>query len=272
MPVSWNLTVAPKPVSTVHWLCSTTPIPCPPNSSKPTPGALVFSFQALGKWYTLQDNGAGQLIGAAGTGAGTVNYLTGTVNATCGYQPDVASHVLWGWGSGTHYLDQTANANLQIGAIRLTFDEPCKPGSMTASWEHASTTYTITDDGEGNLTGDCVTGSIDYSARELQFVPTVYPAKASSIDLDYLKLSAGTHTPSPQPTPSGGTVSFTVPGAPHEPGSIEIQLQRQNADTGRVVALTLRDNGAGVLLEAGTTVGSYNYATGEAVIAETRTY
>lgn len=239
---------------------------------KPSPGTVAVSYSALGKWYTLLDNGAGQLKGATGTGTGTINYVTGTVNVTCGYQTDVDSHVLFGWGSGAHYLDQHAHAGLQLGAIRLALEEACKPGTLSITWSHASTDYEVTDDGAGNLTGDCVSGAIDYSGQVLQFVPTVIPAKLSVITCNYNKLGVSSYVPSPQPTPSSGTVTITIPGAPHEPGSILIRLTRRRAATGEDRQVELYDDGAGNLRERGTTVGSVNYTTGVASFPQTKNY
>lgn len=229
----------------------------------PLPGSVVFEYMAYGRWYTLRDNGAGQLIGANGIGAGTVNYVTGGINPTCGTQPDVGSHVLYAHSSKAHYRDQSAESAVQVGAIRLTLEEPVVPGGLGLSWTNGVTTYTVSDDGAGILTGDCLSGTVDYSGRVVQFVPTVYPPKGSEIEATYNKTTAATHVPDPQPLPGGGSVSMTLPGAPLEPGALTLRVRRQSAITNEIRVFTLRDDGSTLLLrEDGSTGGGVDHSLG----------
>lgn len=70
---------------------------------KPAAGAVAISYRALGKWYRLQDDGAGVLAGDSnGVGSGTVDYVTGGVVVTLGALPDIDSAVIFSWGSGVH--------------------------------------------------------------------------------------------------------------------------------------------------------------------------
>lgn len=235
---------------------------------KPAPGTVTATYRALGRWYTLEDNGAGQLIGDPATGVGTVNYTTGTVNVTAGYQPDVGSSVLVGWRTAAHYLERTGEADVQIGAIRITAAMAIKPGSLSVTWMHAATTYTVTDDGEGNLTGACVVGGVDYPSGTIQFVPTVYPALLTDLTADYLQQLGESYTPDPQPTPGPTTVTFTIPDAPLEPGTVKLRVAYENSGTVRLIDFT--DDGANVLniLYDGMAAakGTINYTTGAAVI------
>lgn len=235
---------------------------------KPAPGTVTATYRALGRWYTLTDNGSGQLIGAAGTGAGLVNYLTGTVNVTTGYQPDVGSSVLVGWRTPAHYLIRNTDTEILIGSIRLETDETIKPGSFSVSWEYAAVTYTVTDDGEGNLTGHCVAGAINYAEKFVQFVPTVYPAKLTELEVEYQALPGETYIPDPQPTPGPSTVTFTLPDAPHEPGSVRIRVAYEYLGTQRILEFV--DDGNNVLLITVRGVdyakGTVNYTTGDVVL------
>lgn len=230
---------------------------------KPAPGTVTMTYAALGRYYTLEDNGSGQLVGAPGTGAGTINYVTGTVNLTVGYEPDVGSSVLVGWRTKAHYLDITTTAG-EIGAISLTVDHPIKPGSVEITWDVDEVTYTVTDDGAGGLTGDCVSGRAYYGNQGLQFIPTHYPAKLDDINVEYLRQVRRTHTPSPQPTPGDPNTTFTLPDAPIEPRSVSMTVAYQNDGDFMLMAIT--DDGAGVLNRKGAAIGTINYTTGEVVL------
>lgn len=235
---------------------------------KPARGSVVATYRALGRWYTLLDNGVGQLTGPVGTGVGTVNYITGTVNLTTGYQPDVGSYVLFGWGTGAHYTMVATDPDIEIGAIRLDTNVAIEPGSLSVTWTIASVSYTVTDDGDGNCIGDCVSGRgfVDYSGRQIQFLPTVYPAKLSTITVAYNGQAETGYVPTPQPTPSGGNVSFTVPGAPFEPGSVIVSANFARNSNGNVTTVVFTDAGDGSLavnIDGNTeTRGSVNYTTG----------
>ena len=84
----------------------------------PAPGSLVVSYRAQGRWYDLRDDGSGALRGgSAGHGSGTLNYRSGTVSITCGEQPDVASEVMFAWGSQAtvhNRADSTPTATMLI--------------------------------------------------------------------------------------------------------------------------------------------------------------
>ena len=62
----------------------------------PNVGNLSVSYMAQGKWYELNDNGSGVLVGLSKEhGTGQVNYRTGTVSLTCGLMPDVGSAIIF---------------------------------------------------------------------------------------------------------------------------------------------------------------------------------
>ena len=75
----------------------------------PTPGSLVVSFMAQGKWYDLRDDGSGALKGMESAfGAGSVNYPSGSVIVTCGALPDVGSSIVFSWSTAVNYFDRSA--------------------------------------------------------------------------------------------------------------------------------------------------------------------
>lgn len=236
---------------------------------KPSPGSTRIRYRTLGRWYDLRDNGGGQLTGAAGTGAGTVNYTTGTINVTVGYQPDVGSQVLFGWGTGAHYTQDTTPDALLLAAHRIVTASPIEPGSLSAEYVIGATTYTITDDGGGVLTG-AATGRVSYDTGEILAELAQVPAEGTVFDVSYDGLGAFlTYTPSPQPTPDGsGDVALTLPDVPIKPGTARFSMAVTNATYG-IRGITYRDRGDGTLTDArfGGTWGTINYTTG-AVVAK----
>ena len=127
----------------------------------PAPGTLVADFRALGKWYRLRDNGVGELVGGdAAYGTGTVDYVTGGVTISLGALPDVGSSVLLSWGSPAHYEVRTADAGAPYQQVQLAHF-PVKKSSLTIKYTANATEYTITDNGDGALTG-AASGVVDY--------------------------------------------------------------------------------------------------------------
>lgn len=178
---------------------------------KPAPGAVVVNFRSLGRWYQLLDNGKGQLTGAAGVGAGTVNYLTGTVNATLGYQPDVGSHVLFGWGTGAHVTQNTDSTTARLSVSgTVAADAGLVPGSVTITWPNGGT-KTATDDGHGVFTGDGA-GTIDYATGNYKIIPNALVAAGTVFSLSANKKTPRTETPAV--STSGSNKTFTLAHTP----------------------------------------------------------
>lgn len=236
---------------------------------KPSPGSTRVRFRALGRWYDLRDNGGGQLVGDAAVGAGTVNYTTGTINVTVGYSPDVGSTVLFGWGTEAHYTQDVTPDALILAAHRIVTAEPIEPGSLSATYMIGMTTYTITDDGGGGITGDA-SGRVNYFTGEILAELDQVPAAGTVFAVSYDGLGAFlSYTPSPQPTPDGnGDVALTLPGAPLKPGTASFVLQLTNATYG-LRTVRYRDGGNGLLYDRRTNAqfGTINYTTG-AVLAK----
>lgn len=248
---------------------------------KPAPGAVRVTYRTLGRWYTLNDNGSGQLVGATGTGSGTVNYTTGTVNVTVGYQPDVGSHVLFGWGTAAHYTQQNAVAEVELGAIQITADHPLMvPGTLHASYTIGATTYTFDDNGAGEFTGGSPgTGTVNYNTGVIRLLPNVLPASGATVTLVYDSVDNSAYTnyvPSPQPTPDGaGDVSITLPSTVVRAGTLKLNLTvtkpgypNKNISYGDDANGNLIQRSAGT--GAGQTWGTVNYATGAVTVRGNR--
>jgi hypothetical protein len=70
---------------------------CTPSPMK---GSIKIDYLSSGKWYSLYDQGTGELKGLEdGIGSGTVNFTTGSVSLTLGGMPDVNSDILIYWST-----------------------------------------------------------------------------------------------------------------------------------------------------------------------------
>jgi hypothetical protein len=251
---------------------------------KPAPGVLAFSYRALGRWYTLKDNGRGQLTsGVVAEGTGTIDYTTGTAALTTGYLPDVDTSLLWQWGSAID-AERVAGAGAEIAALVVrgsVFQAivPGAPGDFSIQYLAGGVTKTVSDDGAGNLTGDG-TGQVFYGEGAYVFTPTYLPDSGSALSIEYQKVTRNTHTES-NPVPDGsGDVSIALGGA-CEPLSVSGRFEVENDVLfTRFSMISFRDDGAGNLLRelyyddtgapvTGEVLGTVNYTTGAVVIGTT---
>ncbi|HCE28489.1 MAG TPA: hypothetical protein DET46_06715 [Comamonadaceae bacterium] len=234
----------------------------------PAPGTLIVDFRALGKWYRLRDNGAGELVGGdAQYGTGTVDYVTGGATITLGALPDVGSSVLLSWGSPTHYQILAATPASSIDIVLAS--APIKPGTVVLTWMDGATAQTATDNSAGAITGHA-TGTIEYQTGALHLVMSKPGAGAFSIAYD-----------SDTPPTVQSSHEFGGAIAPHSVlvTGVNLTLPDGSAYTG----LSVRDNGLGELRVGGpagdyialgqyTTAyaqsfGSVNYDTGVVTMA-----
>ena len=135
----------------------------------PAPGTLVLSYRVMGTWYTLFDDGAGAL---AGSGAGAVNYFTGSVSVTLAAVPDIGSSIVLQWGENTAYTDRSGGASYRAPECAWALaQKPIKPGSVTIAWESGGSTRSVTDDGVGGLGGAGGSGEINYATGQIVLRP-----------------------------------------------------------------------------------------------------
>ena len=239
----------------------------------PAPGSLVVSYRAQGRWYDLRDDGSGALRGgSAGHGSGTLNYRTGTVTITCGEQPDVASEVMFAWGSQAtvhNRADSTPTATMLI-----QLEAGLAPNTVKLAWTDNGVAKTAQDDGAGNITG-AWTGTVDYRSGDITL--TSFPGGEQRLDVkvDY---SVGPPQQAEWKAPSrdgSGNVNLTLGQTQIKPRSVELtynvliedydtKVQAGETYTRQVDPyVTVRDDGAGALRDAGgISRGSINYATG----------
>ena len=158
----------------------------------PTPTSLSLSYRAQGRWYTLRDNGAGQLLGSdAAFGTGTVSYLTGSVAVTLGALPDVGSNVLATYGLPS--TDQRRDGGaVKVQNVMQLAHGAVAPGTVTVGWilntlvggVNTPVAKTATDNGQGLLTGDG-TGTVNYIDGIVTLYPTLLPTPGVEFSVQY---------------------------------------------------------------------------------------
>lgn len=133
----------------------------------PALGSLTVSFMALGVWYTLRDNGSGNIVDESGTAVGTVSPQTGSVLLNLPVQPDVGSRIVFQWGDfgGFISFDNTETGKPAVprnpgGRASYDLGHPVKPGTLVLEWNDNGSKR-ASDDGKGRLTGDAA-GTVDY--------------------------------------------------------------------------------------------------------------
>ncbi|TCB74158.1 hypothetical protein [Acinetobacter sp. ANC 4173] len=245
--------------TTINWTGVLVPIPAP--------GSLTVSYMSQGKFYTLKDNGNGQLKGSSDSyGAGTINYTTGSWLLTAGALPDVDTPILLLWGSPITTFER---ANLAVLPAAIEFDllqAGIAASSVTVSWTLDGVAKTATSNAQGHFTGDA-TGTINYAAGTGRIVPNKLPQKATVFTINYSYGTALTQTAS-NVTPSAGQLSFSIgTGAAIQPNSVELSIPVANIEHSLVGVVTLTDvpvNGTtGNLVDRlGTVQGTITYATG----------
>jgi len=148
----------------------------------PQPGALIVSYMALGNWYELVDNAAGGLTGAAGTGAGTINYLTGSVAITLAALPDVGSEIMFAWGKKVDYTHR-AGASLSGEITKQLAHTYIHPTSLTVTWNDG-VDRTLTCSTAGVLSGHG-SGQLVSATGLLKFTPATLPPKDTVFSIAY---------------------------------------------------------------------------------------
>ncbi|WP_417217862.1 hypothetical protein [Alcanivorax sp.] len=243
----------------------------------PSPLSLHLSYQYLGKWYTLADDGTGSLVG---NGSGQVNYATGSVIATLQAQPDAGSVIFYRWTDASIYLqdpdayDGVIPLSIQLGAAKVV------AGSVTLSWDVSGSPKTATDvAADGAITGDA-TGRINYSAGEIDLTTALNADGDVAVEYTHKDDADQTSTVTvPDNDDQSDIIIETAAGI--EPGSVDFTIlksvERKVVNgVGQVLSTSyisqshwITDNGDGALLNRRDldVVGTVNYSTGQLVVA-----
>ena len=150
----------------------------------PKPGTMTVSYRAEGRWYTLADAGDGILrSGTEASGAGTINFTTGSMVANFAALPDVGTQVLATYGLATaeSLMPETP---VQIESVFTLAHRGVAPSTVTVTWMAGAVNKTATDNGAGLLTGDA-TGTVDYVDGIITFKPLVVPSANAQVNIQY---------------------------------------------------------------------------------------
>ena len=194
----------------------------------PEPGTITVTWVGLGNRYTLTDNGQGEL---SGQGVGTVVYTTGSLSVTLPELPDVGSAVVVSWGERVAYTNRSSQG-AQIREPEFAFvlegaaadgsgDEQVVRGSFELGYTSGGIVYTITDDGNGGLTGDGG-GVIDYPSRSVLVRPAHMPDPGVQFAIDYELDAVVTDILSPSAPDGGGFITFSLSQQPAA-GTLAVQ-------------------------------------------------
>lgn len=186
----------------------------------PAPGTLTLSYRTMGTWYTLQDDGAGAFVGS---GAGAVNYLTGSLSVTLKSVPDIGSSLVLSWGEATAFTNRSGSAGFRAPEYGWQLpDKPIKPGSLTITWQSGGTAYSVSDNSTGGLAGTGGAGNINYATGQVFIRPTRLLDAGGEFSASYTYREERTEF-FPGTTPdAGGFATLTLAEVP-APRSVTIE-------------------------------------------------
>ena len=219
-----------------------------------------------------------------GSGKGNMDFSTGSVAVTLDAVPDPDSKLVFSYiTQGDEEITQrTGSLPVERFAFRHTTEKPgIKPGSVTIRYLASGENKTLTDQGNGLLSGDG-SGSVYYASGELGFVLDAIPDNGTEIEIEYQEgeVAGGQVDVT---VDSAGLMTGTISGAPLLPGSVQVQfaVQRDSVShNNKARAFTeytstvnrnkiFNDNGNGGW-QTGT--GTIDYQTGEFTIQATENY
>lgn len=237
---------------------------------QPCPGTVIISYMALGKWYTLTDNGHGQATGNAGEGTATINYATGSVGLTCGALPDVDTAIIQSWGVNLRARDASGEITIPTPSLRMEMTHGgIVPGTWSMAWVSGSVSKSATAGDDGEITGDA-TGWLDHTAGVAEFTTTVPADSATQYHptYDYVDPTKR-HSEVFTPTAAGGQISVTLAHAPKERSVVarwSITADNPNGGQAYSRSYAAKDDGAGGWTGPPSGTNTINYSTGAIVL------
>ena len=185
----------------------------------PAPGTVQISFRALGRNYSLADDGFGRL---AGSGSGTINYITGAVAITLDALPDDRSAVVFYWGQRECYTSRAGTLDFRAPEYAFELENPgVTPGSLSVTWLSAGVLRTATANTAGTFSGDAA-GEVSYTQGIVRIRPAHMLDPGGSFQLDYTFSDVREELITGLSTDPAGQVSFTLADQP-APGTLELQ-------------------------------------------------
>lgn len=245
----------------------------------PSPTTFHVSYQYLGKWYEIHDDGTGALVG---DGSGQINYSTGSIIVTLQAQPDANSVLFYRWTNGSMYHSGLDGAFSDTAPVYLSLsNQKIFAGSVVVSWVSGGNAKTAEDtDGDGTITGDA-TGTINYAEGKIMLVGAPAPDAGTGWVVSYsFKPSAPTPEVNAVPSNDSGSDITLESAAGVAKGSIFFTMQRAqrfiafnefNVEVASHLyntSIPLSDDGNGNIVNRADnkTVGFVNYITGQITI------
>ncbi|MDO8903963.1 hypothetical protein [Hydrogenophaga sp.] len=221
----------------------------------PAPATLTVSYMAQGRWYDLTEDGTGKISGASSAyGAGTLNFLTGSMALTLGAPPDVGGLIVMTWGEAGSAVPATGLPSRAWSNIPLS-DAPA-PGTLAFEWPTGAGTQTATVAADGTVTGPAQVQAVQRLAGggyQVPFSPNVLPT--GPVTVSY------TRTTETSAFTNDGGGQYTLTGAPIQPGSVRFQIVATSGTAARVLQCFT----VGTVVYAGSTstvIGTINNTTG----------
>ncbi|MFM9881188.1 MAG: hypothetical protein ACKVOO_12360 [Burkholderiaceae bacterium] len=177
----------------------------------PAPGTVQVSYRALGRWYTITDNGDGTL---GGNGTGTVNYTTGSISVTLQAFPDAASGVIFQWAEVASFTNRSGNLGFREPEFSFELeDRSLSPNFVTITWTSGGVLKTVTDNGQYGFSGPDMAGEVNYQSGLLRLRPKamIDPGGQFSVSLQRATQVQETFTAM---VDSAGFMAITLAGTP----------------------------------------------------------
>lgn len=233
----------------------------------PAPGALSISYMSQGKFYTLQDDGSGQLKAASPSfGSGMINYETGSWLLTTGALPDVDTPILLNWGTPISTFVRSGLAVDPAGVDFTLFHNGI--ATVTVTWLLEGMTKTATLDSAGKFTGDA-TGYLRRNIGKGRIIPLKLPQQGTVFTITYTYGDPKTQIVNSGVPDANQKLNFTIgTGAAIEPNSVELSIPVSREAGSTVMSnVTLHDeplnSTTGKLVDQfGVQMGVITYATG----------
>lgn len=258
-------------------------------SPVPSRGTAVVDFRALGRWYRLRDeSSSGTLTGGSpADGTGTIDYVSGALVVTLGALPDVASSVIFSWGSLGNFSALTTDASPRVQLQAQLSQFPLVATTCAVTLTYAGTPVTLTLDSTGAASNSNFACALNRQTGLLTVTfPGLLPDRGTSLSVAYNKLEPGGATPlavqinrimaasivlgqSVQARSVSFNMGFslTLDGAAYQAfgkvvddGSGNLIFARTKAYIGAGASIT---HFANVQTVEDTIVGTINYSTGE---------
>ena len=185
----------------------------------PAPGSVKLTYRALGRTYTLTDDGQGNLVGS---GSGRVNYGTGSVNATLQALPDDRSAVIFYWGQFIAYTNRSADARFRLPEIALlAMHKNIIPGSLTITWLSAGVLKTASANSQGQISGHGE-GSVNHATGDIFLRPLAMIDAGGEFSIDYQWADIVEETKTGISVDATGSTALTFSQDPM-PGTVSVE-------------------------------------------------